>query len=413
MDPTELPNALHDMHAAAGAEFQPYERLEIVSTYGDPRAEYDALRTGAALIDLPHRGLLELSGKDRLSFLNNLLTNQTWDKSRKADMPVGTGVYAFFLNLKGRVVTDVNVLNLDDERTLLEMDARHVRPVAAAFDKYLFAEKVKITSRLGSLHELALHGPRAADVLGTAGAAVGELTALASTSAMLFGFQVIIWRDDVCGVPGYNIVADAAAARALWANLLASFGPRAKAPVTLRPVGWAAFNTARIEAGRPLLGVDFEAVPAPTAYPAKKQREQEEGEVNHPGTLAAETGQFARAVSITKGCYLGQEIVARMHARGQVARQVVGLQFEDDALPLAGAGVFDEKGNQVGVVTSSTPSPALGGPGDRAGAREAPHFTHQGRRELQRARRGREPATASGRLGAPVSCRRTRSAAWR
>ena len=74
-------------HGAAGAEFQSYDRLEIVSTYGDARREYDAIRTGAALIDLPQRGILELTGKDRLSFLNNLITNQTWNKSSKLDMP--------------------------------------------------------------------------------------------------------------------------------------------------------------------------------------------------------------------------------------------------------------------------------------------------------------------------------------
>jgi folate-binding Fe-S cluster repair protein YgfZ len=75
--------------------------------------------------------------------------------------------------------------------------------------------------------------------------------------------------------------------------------------------------------------------------------------------LPAETGQFARAVSITKGCYLGQEIVARMHARNQVARQIAGLRLDDDSLPVAGAPVSDGNHNQVGVVTSSTVSPLL------------------------------------------------------
>jgi folate-binding protein YgfZ len=371
MEPIDLPNPLHDLHAAAGAEFQPYERVEIVSTFGDPRAEYDAIRNGAALIDQPHRGVLELAGKDRLSFLNNLLTNQTWDKSRKLDMPAGSGVYAFFLNLKGRIVTDVNVLDRGD-RTLLEMDARHVVPVATAFEKYLFAEKVTLRSRLGSLHQIALHGPHVAAVLG---GGAGGLQPLASTTASLFGFEVTLWRDDVCGVPGIHVLVETTAARAVWANLLACFGPSVReAAEHVRPAGWAAFNTARIEAGRPLLGIDIEAVPAPTAYPAKKQREQEEGEANYPGVLPAETGQFARGVSITKGCYLGQEIVARMHARNQVAKQIVGLRFESDHLPLAGAPIMDAAGNQIGAVTSSTPSPALAGRAVALGMVKRPHF---------------------------------------
>ena len=96
------------------------------------------------------------------------------------------------------------------------------------------------------------------------------------------------------------------------------------------------FNAARIEAGRPLLGIDFDDT-----------------------ILPAETGQMSRAVSFTKGCYPGQEIVARMHARQVVAKQIAGLKFADDALPIAGANVTDDQGNIVGGITSSTVSPML------------------------------------------------------
>src|SRR5688572_13276360 len=115
----ELPNPLLELHRSAGAELQAYDRLEIVSTFGEPQAEYAAIRKGSALLDEPYRGVLELTGKDRHSFLNNLLTNQTWDKARKAGLAAGEGVYAFFLNLKGRIVADMNVLERGD-RTLLE-----------------------------------------------------------------------------------------------------------------------------------------------------------------------------------------------------------------------------------------------------------------------------------------------------
>jgi folate-binding protein YgfZ len=96
------------------------------------------------------------------------------------------------------------------------------------------------------------------------------------------------------------------------------------------------FNTARIEAGRPLFGIDFD-----------------------DSVLPAETGQLDRAVSFTKGCYLGQEIVARMHARGQAARQIVGIRMHQDALPIAGAPIIDDEKNQIGAITSSTISPVL------------------------------------------------------
>ena len=101
-------------------------------------------------------------------------------------------------------------------------------------------------------------------------------------------------------------------------------------------MGWAAYNTARIEAGRPLFGIDFD-----------------------DSVLPAETAQLSRAVSFTKGCYLGQEIVARMHARGQLAKQIVGVRMEGDALPIAPTKVYDQSDNEIGGITSSTLSPIL------------------------------------------------------
>ncbi|HEX4123386.1 MAG TPA: hypothetical protein VHY37_01565, partial [Tepidisphaeraceae bacterium] len=107
----------------ADAEFQPYGTVQIVSTFGQPQAEYAAIRKGAALIDAAQRGVLELAGKDRHAFLNNLLTNQIWDKQTKTGLSPGQGVYAFFLNTRGRILADFNVLERPD-RTLLETDAR-------------------------------------------------------------------------------------------------------------------------------------------------------------------------------------------------------------------------------------------------------------------------------------------------
>src|SRR5438045_2025829 len=133
--PDALPNPLHSLHQQAEAEFQPYADVEIVTTFGEPQAEYAALHKSAGMIDLPQRGILELTGKDRLPFLNNLLTNQTWNKETKSGIATGQGIYAFFLNTKGRIVTDLNVLELGD-RTFLEMDARLVAPLRATFEKY-------------------------------------------------------------------------------------------------------------------------------------------------------------------------------------------------------------------------------------------------------------------------------------
>ena len=334
--PRAIPNPLYDFHEQAGAEFQPYDAVQIVSTFGEPEAEYAAIRKSAALIDQPQRGVLELTGKDRLPLLNNLLTNQTWDKNARDGLGAGAGVYAFFLQRNGRIAADMNVLERGD-RTLLEMDVRLIEPVRSAFDKYIFTEEVKLTDRVESLHQIALHGPGALDVLRrTSGTDIPDLTPLASAAARLFDADVTVWRDDPCAVPGYHLVFDIFAARRIWMGLQELGQPAELGKRPLRPAGWAAFNAARIEGGRPIFGIDFD-----------------------DSVLPHETGQLARAVSFTKGCYLGQEIVARMQARGQFARQLVGIRMADDALPIAGAIVYDDSDNQIGGITSSTISPVL------------------------------------------------------
>src|SRR4051812_49251623 len=146
-----FPNPLHDLHQQAEAEFQSWAEIEIVETFGEPQAEYAFIRKSAGMVDLPQRGILELTGRDRLPFLNNLLTNQTWNKETKTGLQAGQVIYAFMLNLRGRIVADMNVIELGD-RTLLEMDTRLVAPLGAVLDKYLFAEQVKLINRVGELH---------------------------------------------------------------------------------------------------------------------------------------------------------------------------------------------------------------------------------------------------------------------
>lgn len=357
-----LPNPLYALHQQAEAEFQPYGSLEIVSTFGEPQAEYAAIRKGCALLDLPHRGALKLTGKDRLPFLNNLLTNQTWNKTTKTGLAAGQGVYAFFLNTKGRVVADMNVLERGDQ-TLLEMDVRLVEIVRRAFDKFIFTEQVKMESQVGTFHEIALYGSGSLAVLNEAAERpVLELGPLNSVAGRVFDTDVTVWRDDPSGVPGYHLLLDAAAAPALWAKLTQTFGESAEpGKRRLRPAGWAAFNATRIEAGRPLFDIDF----GNSADPDQS-------------VVPAETGPttFQRAVSVTKGCYIGQEIVARMYARGQqVGKQLVGIRFDDDNLPVAGAAVYDDQSNQVGAVTSSTVSPVRSGAALCLATVKRPFFT--------------------------------------
>jgi aminomethyltransferase len=332
-----IPNPLLELHQKADAEVQAYDQVQIVSTFGEPEAEYAAIRKAAAVIDQPQRGLLELSGKDRLSFLNNLLTNQTWDKAAKRGLEVGQGVYAFFLGKNGRIVADMTVIERPD-RTLLEMDARLVEPVRAAFEKYLFGEQVKMTDRVEAIRQISIHGPQALSILRqAAGAEIAELVLLGSAEIRLYEVSATVWRDDPAAVTGYHLLIETDSVERVWTGLLGQFGQATElGRRALRPAGWAAFNATRVEAGRPFFGIDFDDT-----------------------VLPHETGLISRAVSFTKGCYLGQEIVARMQARGQFARQIVGIRMTDDSLPIAGAVVYDDNDNQIGGITSSTVSPVL------------------------------------------------------
>ncbi len=326
---------MHRGNDATGTELITYGDVEIVSTYGVPQAEYAAIRKASGLMDLAQRGVLEVGGKDRASFLNNFLTNLTWSKDTKLPMAEGTGVYSFLLNGKGRVIADMNVLETG-ESIYLETDARLVPFLRTSLGKYVFTEKVTFTDRRGEWCVLAVHGPLGLGVLQEAGAVMGELGVLGSKRVKVGGKEVLVFRDDVCGVPGYFLVVGRGDVGEVWKALAAPYEGQTNKR-TLRPVGWAMFNATRIEAGRPMYGIDFS-----------------------DQSLPAETGAFGRAVSVVKGCYLGQEIVARMYARNVVAKELVGVRMLADALPTAGAEVLDGGGTNVGVVTSSTLSPVMG-----------------------------------------------------
>ncbi len=378
---TSLPNPLIESHRTVEAETLAYDQIEIVNTFGDPSREYGAIFESCALMDMPQRGVLELTGTDRLPFLNNLISNNTWDKNTKQPMPAGTGVYAFFLNLRGRIVADMNVLDLGD-RTLVEADVRKVELLRQTWDKYLFVEKVKMINRVGSLHEISLNGPNAFEVLQQAiGSRVTLLTPLAVSQTSLFGVPTTIFRDDTLGVPGFHLLIPTDQATFIWSRLTTHFGYTENGKHLLRPIGWAAYNAARIEAGRPLLDIDLPSA-APDKPGKKLQPVEQEAATTADapatgGILPGETGTpaaVARGVSYTK-CYVGQEVVARMHARKVVARQMVGLLFADDALPIAGANVFDTTDNAIGGVTSSTISPQLQGKAIALAIVKRPHFS--------------------------------------
>lgn len=325
--------------------------IDVAASLADPALEYAAIRKHAALLDMPQRGVLELTGNDRLEFLNRMVTQEL----------KGVGAYAlrrsFWLSRTGRIEADLRVVALPD-RVLIECDALSAAKILATLGGYIITEACELRDATQRWHRLGLHGPKAAVLLAEvfepeSGAVKPDaLPELGVTRGDIDACAVVVARDDTLGVPGYELMVPAERARAVYGGLVAhGHQPHEDDPhkrtardgnslasrVQLQPCGWFAANTARIEAGTPLELVDF-----------------------GPESLPAETGVLHERVSFTKGCYLGQEIVARMHNLGKPKQVLVAIKFAgSEFLPERGEAVYAEQ-TPVGAITSATLSPMLG-----------------------------------------------------
>lgn len=312
--------------------------VEVVECYDEIEFEYASLRRSCVLIDQPQRGTLVMTGKDRLSFLDRMLTQKL------SDLPTGRSRCAFWLNRQGRIQADLRVLSLPD-RVLMDVDLHAADATRASLGGYLFTEDAELKDESEAWHRLALHGPDAARLIERAAGVVLALPASGSVqSVSIAGTDVVIDRWDRTAEPGYEFFVRAESAADVWRTLFES--ARAEPEIRLRPAGWHAMNIARIEAGEPMFMIDFGT-----------------------NSLPAETGVIESRVSFAKGCYLGQEIVARMKSLGHPKQVLVALRLEKDAAigldwqPVTGTPIFaaEDDQNAAGAVTSSTISPMLGG----------------------------------------------------
>lgn len=339
----------------------------VVETFGELELEYAAIRRQCVLMDLPQRGVIEVTGPERLDFLNRMLTQEL------KKMPPFHAKRSFWLNKKGRIDADLRVIDLPS-RTLLEMDIHAVERTRKGLSDYIVMEDVSIADVTEKTHRMSLHGPMAMALLSAvsmnvggaeaSGPAFDDLQPGRAGAVSVAGATVVAWREDTCGVPGLELIVPSEQALAVYQLLIEAGHDRdheahepaalvqanpwrmVASKVRLRPAGWAAYNIARIEAGTPMYNIDF-----------------------GPESLPAETGVMEDRVSLTKGCYLGQEIVARMHSRGHPKQVLVGVKFQSrtdeatgfPAQPVSGAELFATGSDTpIGAVTSSTLSPMLG-----------------------------------------------------
>ncbi len=302
---------------------------EVVAAYAEVELEYAAIRNGVALVDCPQRTTVAVRGKDRVDFVNRLLTQEI------GKLPDAGVTRAFLTNRKGRIEADLVVCKIG-ELLLLDTLVHDGVGVQSALEKLLFSEEVVIASRQETHARLALHGPKAEAALRAVDLASPNACDEA-WSAPLGSAHAECWRVNELGVAGVELSIPLAHAATIWRSLT-TFGAR--------PAGWFAVNTARVEAGTPYFRIDF-----------------------GPTNLPQESGVLASRVSFTKGCYPGQEVVARLQHLGKPKQKLVGLRIEEDLLPVADAQVFAKLntegaesrfGDQVGVVTSSALAPMLG-----------------------------------------------------
>lgn len=319
--------SLHEIHQSLGATFAEVSGAAVVSRYGDVLAEHAALRTAAGVVDLSSRSRLCLAGADRLRFLHGQVTNNV------KDLKPGQGCYAALVTAKGKLQSDLNVYCLTDE-VLLDFEPGLSAGVAERFEKFIIADDVQIVDVAPHYGLLSVQGPKAAEVVVKLGIdlAMPETPLhFAKISDATLG-EVYCMNHARGAVAGCDLFVPTGALGAVADKLIA-----AAKECGGRACGWEALELLRVEAGIPRFGTDMD-------------------ETN----LAPEAGIESRAISYNKGCYIGQEVIARIRTYGQVARSLRGLVLPDELpdLPVRGAKLL-HGGKEAGYVTSAIASPTF------------------------------------------------------
>lgn len=279
----------------------------------ESRRELTALVAGCG-IHRSDKTLFSITGSDRVRWLNGMVTNNI------RDLVPGHGVYSFVLNPQGHILGDLYVFNLG-ESLVAEIDRAQAESLPAILRRYIIMDKVEIADLSAEKIAINVTGPKSGDVLSVIGL-TADLGSLQLIRLSWDGTEVTLVRGDNPCFPTYEIWISADQGEALW---------KALQSVGAELVGDKTIETFRILCGIPKFGQDI--------------RER---------TLPQETGQ-ERALNFTKGCYIGQEIVERIRARGNVHRAFVGFEVEGNVL--APGTKIQANGKDVGEITSTMSAP--------------------------------------------------------
>jgi folate-binding protein YgfZ len=327
------PLSLNEFHQHLGARFVGLAGVELVQDYGNPAAEYTALHTAAGVMDLSFRSRVCLIGADRARYLHGQVTNDV------KKLAAGEGLYAALTTNKGKLESDLNIYCLADE-LLLDFEPGLTAKVTARLEKFIVADDVQIVDAAPHYGLLSVQGPKAAQVIhalelfGHGDLPAKPLASVKLSDSMLGEIYLANHpRLGAAGVAGFDLFVPNAALGAVADKLVAAAKSAGGGAV-----GWSAWETVRIEAGIPRYGADMDE--------------------SH---LPLECGIEARAIVYGKGCYIGQEVLNRIHTIGHVNRELRGLRLAENlpALPRQGDKLL-QGGREVGQVTSAVQSPKCG-----------------------------------------------------
>lgn len=319
----------HDQHRQLGATFGEVGGWEMPAQYGDPAAEHRAVRSSVGIADLSHRGKLRVTGEDRVKWLQSVISNDI------LPLKPGQGVHSAFLTHKGKMLSYFRVYLLADAVMVEDVGEIGETTFQALRKFLLYGTKAKMESVTDSYSHFLISGPKAIELAKAAfGLDASGLKTLEFLTHGEAGRQAMMVRTEETGETDIEIIMPSEPADCLtemWNQVW-----KAGKPLGAVPFGTEARESLRIEAGLPKAGVELteEIVPP---------------EANLEG----------KAFSLSKGCYPGQEVVARMDTYGMVRRRLVGLKLKDGIVPPRGAKLFSGD-REVGWVSSATHSPTLG-----------------------------------------------------
>jgi aminomethyltransferase len=315
-------SSLYERHASLGATFEEQAGWSVPAHYGDPLAEHTAVRRQAGIADLSHRGKLRVTGDDRIKWLQSVISNDI------LPLKPGQGRYSSFLSHKGKMLAYFRVYIRPDEVVVEDVGEVGDGTFQALRKFLLYGTKAKMENCGETWGIILVSGPHAAAIIRAAfGCDASTLDLLEFLSVDIAGKSAMIIRTEETGEEDFELFVPAEAAVTAWDRLT-----QAGQAHGLRPFGNQAREALRMEAGLPQAGPDLNEEIVPP-------------EANLEG----------KAFSLSKGCYPGQEVVARMDTYGSVRRRLVGLVIDDAVIPPRGAKLFSGD-REVGWVSSAVQS---------------------------------------------------------